>query len=312
MLAHDDPVDAFASYLAEFDITPSVPLIADGELHRCHVQGHAKGSRNLAYIIHADDHAAGWFQEFKSGITKTWQHQAAAWFPDPAAQRRVAEARRQREEQAHRKHERIARLAGQLWDRAPPCDDHPYLARKRVKAHGLRVGDWRLRHEVAPGRVNYRTVADTLLIPLRAASGALWNLQGIFPALDPELGRDKTFLPGRKQGLFFWIGRKTDTLMLCEGYATAASVFAATGLQTFIAFDAGNLLPVALTLRQRRPEARIVICGDNDHQTPGNPGLTAAQRAADAVDGWLSVPTFPPGCPGSDWNDAAKMEHGHD
>lgn len=311
MLAQSDPIAAFVGFLAEHGITPTGSLIADGELHRCHVDGHAAGSKNLAYVIHADDHPAGWFHEFKSGISRTWK-QEGEWKPCPDFMRQMAEAKQQREQQLQAKHERIAALARRLWANASPCHEHPYLTRKAIRPHRVRVSTWRIRHQVDAGRWDYRTVGNVLLVPLFDASGALWNLQGIFPETDPELCRDKDFLPGRKKGLFFWIGQKTDTLLLCEGYATAASVHEATGLQTFIAFDAGNLLPVALTLRERRPDARIVVCGDNDRATPGNPGLTAAQRAAEAVNGWLSVPDFPPGCSGSDWNDRAKMEFSHD
>jgi len=46
-----------------------------------------------------------------------------------------------------------------------------------------------------------------------------------------------------------------------------------------IAFHAGNLAPVALAVRTRYPNARIIVCADDDHHTPGNPGLTQAQEA---------------------------------
>jgi putative DNA primase/helicase len=52
----------------------------------------------------------------------------------------------------------------------------------------------------------------------------------------------------------------------------------------------GNLLAVAQALRAADPGAKIILAADNDAKTPGNPGLTAAKKAAAAVGGLLAVP----------------------
>ena len=41
--------------------------------------------------------------------------------------------------------------------------------------------------------------------------------------------------------------------LIAEGYATAASLHEATGLPVIVAFDAGNLLPVAQAIHKRYP-----------------------------------------------------------
>jgi phage/plasmid primase-like uncharacterized protein len=46
----------------------------------------------------------------------------------------------------------------------------------------------------------------------------------------------------------------------------------ATRLPVVVAFNAGNLLPVARALRERVPETRIVVLADDDHGTEGHPG----------------------------------------
>ena len=56
-----------------------------------------------------------------------------------------------------------------------------------------------------------------------------------------------------------------------------------------VAFDAGNLEPVALALRAKFPHIEITLCADNDMNTPGNPGLSRAREAAAAVGGLLAV-----------------------
>ncbi|MBH9659522.1 hypothetical protein JAO05_31125, partial [Burkholderia pseudomallei] len=55
------------------------------------------------------------------------------------------------------------------------------------------------------------------------------------------------------------------------------------------------------------PDARIVVCADDDHTTKGNPGVTKARAAAEAVAGIVAVPDFGPNRPaaGTDFNDLA-------
>ena len=74
-----------------------------------------------------------------------------------------------------------------------------------------------------------------------------------------------------------------------------------------VAFDAGNLEPVARALRAKFPELRLILCADDDSGTPGNPGLTKATAAARAVGGLVAVPDFGPDRPdgAKDFNDLA-------
>jgi putative DNA primase/helicase len=80
--------------------------------------------------------------------------------------------------------------------------------------------------------------------------------------------------------------------LLAEGFATAATLHQATGHAAAACFSCGNLLSVARALRGKFPTLRLVLCADNDVNTPGNPGLTKAREAARAVGGWLAVPVF--------------------
>ena len=76
---------------------------------------------------------------------------------------------------------------------------------------------------------------------------------------------DKRFLPGgSKVGCYYPIGRPAGVLCVAEGFATAASIYAATGYATAVAFDAGNLRHVAVALRHKFPNARLILCADND------------------------------------------------
>lgn len=131
----------------------------------------------------------------------------------------------------------------------------------------------------------------------------------------PHPPPDKLFLKGgRKSGLWHMLGSTegAETVLLAEGYATAASLRQATGLPVAVGFDAGNLLHVAKALHAQLPTALLVVCGDDDAATAQrvgrNTGRAKAEAAANAVGG---VTVFPAELPegGSDFNDMHKA-HG--
>ncbi|PIF16578.1 MULTISPECIES: DUF927 domain-containing protein [unclassified Acidovorax] len=222
----------------------------------------------------------------------------AAPSPEVLAQRERERVERQRAEQTRQRAAHVAAAVDAVaqWDAASDTGASPYLARKGVQAHGVRFA--------ADGCV---------LVPLRDAAGALWNLQRIAPER-PADGTDKLFLKGgRKSGLWHWCGDPAGALVLlvAEGYATAASLHQATGRPVAVAFDAGNLAHVAKALRQQDHAALLVLCGDDDRATEArtgtNTGRVKAEAAARAVRG-LAV--FPEGLPdgGSDFNDMHQAQ----
>ncbi len=55
--------------------------------------------------------------------------------------------------------------ANRLWLEAVDCDEHPYLERKGIRSHGLRVGRWEV---IDQDTGDVRTVTNkALLIPMR-------------------------------------------------------------------------------------------------------------------------------------------------
>jgi len=137
---------------------------------------------------------------------------------------------------------------------------------------------------------------------MRDTAGILHSLQTIAPD-----GGKLFHLGGRVKGCYFGIGKPAGKLIVCEGFATGASIHEATGAAVAVAFNAGNLEAVALALHQRHPEQTIVIAADDDYKNERNPGLTSAKSAAMAVGGFVVAPLFPAGRPANatDFNDLA-------
>lgn len=147
--------------------------------------------------------------------------------------------------------------------------------------------------------------AGWLIFPVLDKDGNVQSVQSVSPT------GQKLFMPGGKMaGGRCWIGEPTEAgpLVLAEGYATAASIHEATGWPVCVTFTAGNLRRVACDVREQFPRAKLVIAGDDDRATEGNPGRTKALEAAKVVQGIAVFPSFASD-QGSDWNDYAAA-HG--
>ena len=126
-----------------------------------------------------------------------------------------------------------------------------------------------------------------LLVPARDLQGVLHTLQ--FISAD---GSKRFLTGGRIAGCYFAIGNPIGSLLICEGMATAATLYEATGRAVAASFSCGNMEPVARALRSKFPQLVMVLAADDDFKTPGNPGLTHATQAARAVGGFVAVPRF--------------------
>jgi len=283
-----DYIEAFKTAMHGVGIQPPGVIEADGLLHRFHVEGDKRGTLNGWYSLHPDGRAAGVFGSWKTGIRSTWAADGRRMSDTERETfaKQIENARAQAKAERRAEHEARAIEARAEWVAAVrPDPAHPYLIAKAVQAHTL------------------RQAGSVLLVPLFDAFGLLWNLQRI----DADGG--KRFRPGRAGGLFSPIGDLTDParLLICEGWATGATLFEESGRPVLCAMNAGNLLPVATAARAAWPGADLVICADDDRHTEGNPGVTYATAAANATGAALIVPQFPEGMRGSDFNDLAAI-----
>jgi putative DNA primase/helicase len=296
-----DLAEGFRAFLlSEFGLATTGEIKEDGQFHGLRTDQDKAGSAPLRYCVHLDDPPNVYYLDNKRGFSGTWFPEGQAPL-DPVERekrRREMEAKRaERDQETTERHTKAAQKARALWRQSLPASPlHPYLERKGVGVHGVRcLPVWQRRIYGDGGAFEPVTVENVLLVPMRDISGTLWNVQAIFPLACPALGRDKDFLPsGRKKGLFHWIGQRTETLCLAEGYATAASIHEATGYRVFVCFDAGNLPDVAAIVRQTWPEARLIICGDKDSpdKTGRQAGQEKAKEAAARAGGFVALPDF--------------------
>ena len=267
----NDPIDQFRNAISNAGLTPPEEIISDGAIHRFSSNGKPT-NKNGWYILHSDGIAAGAFGDWREGFTQNWCGKSDKSMTEMERlehRERIKTMQRQREAEIATRQKLAAASAHKRWMAASPCTQHDYLTRKGIQPHGAKIE------------------GDKLLIAMRDTSGMVHSLQTISPD-----GIKMFMSGGRTKGCFFGIGKPKRALIVCEGFATGASIHECTGHAVAVAFNAGNLEAVAVALRIKYPELKIIIAADDDHQTPGNPGLTKATAAVKAACASLAVPVF--------------------
>lgn len=247
------------------------------------------GKNNCYWLIEKDDVA--FFGDYSTGESHQWfADDGRELSPAELAKRKekLAELRKAQQAEQARIYDGVAASAQQKWEALPETGESPYLQRKQVGAFGVRFGD------------------GFIAVPLCDAGGKIWSLQYIF-----EGGEKRFSTGGRKRGCFHIIGdiRTAPAAYVAEGYATAASIYMATGKPAIIAFDAGNLEPVVEALKAKFPALEIIIAADNDAYGERNTGREKAEEAARKHGCKMVLPAFKDisGKP-TDWNDLHCLE----
>ena len=283
-----NPEQNFQAAIAAAGLTPPDNIIADGKIHRFNSNGKPRDDSGW-YMLHLDGIPAGAFGCWRAGFSQSWcaksEHTMTQAERDSHRGRVVAMQSQRDAEQAQRQQQARDAVAVILAN-ASPARTHEYLTAKGILPHGVKCD------------------GVHLLIPMRDTTGAVQSLQTIAP------DGDKRFHSGGKvTGCYFGIGKPDSLVIVCEGFATGASIRECTGHAVAVAFNAGNLQPVAVALHSKYPALQIIIAADDDHLTPGNAGMTKARAAAQAVAGLLAVPDFGSNRPGkaTDFNDLHQI-----
>lgn len=237
-----DHISEFKAALAAAGCATDTDIKPDDRINRAHIVGDRQTQLNLRYRIAIEgDFAFGWFVNSKDGV----RHD----FHTKGQQLTIAEAAAQKARiDAQRKASNAARLDGQrqaaaradrLWRAAQPAPaTEPYLTRKGI----------------APGPA--RVSRDCLLLPMFDEKGVLCSLQFI-------KGAEKRYLREGAKGTLTLVG-SLEVVSLCEGFATGATIHAATGWTVMVGFDSAGMKLGSGKIRGIYPDAEIVICADND------------------------------------------------
>lgn len=302
----NSPLEEFLQALnaAGYTLLNGKSLEPDDKWHRLIYQDEQHSSGRYRVTLVKDDFAIGGFGSDKdpAGFHK-WHSKTAVATKltreeKAALKQQRAEYKAQREAEQLRKHETVARrITRAIKGLKSGSKGHPYLIKKRVEPNGIRQ----------------RLKKHELIIPMYGIDGQIWNVQRI-----TDNGWKGFFKGARVNGTCFPIGKyESGWIVICEGFATGASIFEVTGIPVRVAFNTGNLKHVGAMIRGKYPEARIAFCADNDRWNfkPGkkpkdigdiatddprwaewhaagmlwNPGVEKAQEAAALIGGAVVI-----------------------
>jgi putative DNA primase/helicase len=269
------PIDGFTKHCEAQGLVIR-DLIADGEIHRVPHISSKKGAVDGWYILHLSG-------KIPVGVCGCWKEPSfeSKWVADTGRamtfserlehDKLIAEIRAKREADRLASQQVAAEKAeDEVGTYADASADHPYLVRKRIEPHGIKIDR-----------------AGRLVVPVIDQEGEILSYQTI------DADGNKRFLKGGKiEGGFYELRGNRKVIFIGEGFATCASIHQATGFTTLVAFDCGNLAKVAKSAKEMFLGSRIVICADNDQFTEGNPGITKAKAAAGLVFGEIVYPIF--------------------
>jgi putative DNA primase/helicase len=297
--ANQNPIDFVFDKLL-LDIEESIEaspgeIIADGTIHRFDVD--AVSDKKGWYAAHfTEEMSYAFYGDWSEGHTYRW-HSLKDTVTTPAQSKKLKsamfEAQKKCNEARALEQSETAKKCKEIWNALPDAsDEHPYLKKKGVKAYGIKL------------HLPY----NDLIIPVLSRDD-ISSLQSIDVS-----GKKRFITNGKMSGGYHLIGSLGPLVLICEGYATGASLYEATGIPTVVAFNAGNLPKVAKELKKEHPDADFIICADNDKWTPGNPGRTKATEAAKILSSIVAYPKFKqPDIDKhgklTDWNDYHKL-HG--
>ena len=198
----------FSNFLSEHGLEPepNKGLLTDGSIGRAYINVGGKRKLTGWYQLWLDQSVPyGRFGDYRTSADVPTHH----WKPENKKNKtiskeekaEIANLRKEAEIKQTKKHQETAKKAKDLWDKATPCEKHPYLETKNALSYGLRVN-----------------TSNQLVIPLYDKTMTIVGLQYI-----DEHGK-KLFLTGsKKSGSFFILGQEVLKTSKVINYAEGSS-----------------------------------------------------------------------------------------
>ncbi|CUU79368.1 cpp22 [Campylobacter hyointestinalis subsp. hyointestinalis] len=262
----------FKSSLEEQGLIVDGNPIMDGKIHRVSVLGDKGHQKSGAYVGYMSEYPAGFIQNFKTNYKANWKFNGEVEYSNEISKdisyKAINQTQEQKEQELIQKYEKTALKLKDEYENAKwAYTTHPYFKKKGLEK-------------------NYYLKQDSnhnLLIPLMDIDNKLWSVQRIYSTGDKIIGYIRTKeekeqgleYPAKKAGCFFIVGAKDlnslNEFQITEGFATAATIYEATGKPTIMAVDSGNILKVVDSLKERYPDKKITIFADNDIKNESKP-----------------------------------------
>ncbi|MGL4208455.1 MAG: zincin-like metallopeptidase domain-containing protein, partial [Candidatus Adiutrix sp.] len=244
------PQEEFAQALKQAGLKIDGLPTMNGQIQRVGVEGGKKGAIDGAYCAFSDGRPNGWINNHKTGEKIKWVATGQVLTDEEKTALKIeAEARlKERELRRQKNYEKAAKACNLKFEQgADATAKNLYLVRKGVEMivnqdKGIKENPF-----------------GNLLIPGRDIDGNIKTIQTI----SPTNGEKRFEFGSQKHGAMHIVGlieNKPSHILICEGFATGASLKLAMDKPVVVAFDSNNLKPVALALSEKYPDAKLIIC----------------------------------------------------
>jgi len=240
-------------------------FVIDGTFHRfgtkknyCWAVGQVwEFKKKEYYAVHFGD----WRESGKSHEWKSWGDEVTTKHFDKKFDLAIEQMMKKRREEKLLNHKECREKWWPIYEGAHQDPVHPYLKNKSIDDNYMA-----------------RNFHKNLLVPLfnhnRFVGGQVISTN------------DKKYTTGlEKIGSFCPVKdvENPDIIYFTEGYATACSIYMATGKLVIACMDCGGLYAVIQSFRDKYKKVPFVICADNDQWTEGNPGIKKAVIVSDNI-----------------------------
>lgn len=269
-----DFVSKFITSMVNAGINPksTADISPSDRFRRIKVESDRGGKKSLSYWLKVEyDFAYGYAKDFKSGVEIRFNSaidDPGMTRADVARVKALLKARKAEEDiRIAERHSKIAARAKIKWSQAQDTGTTPYLDRK-----GL-------------GLLSARIYGDrNVMVPVyeMGKTGSLDLVSWQMIRADGEKGFP---FGGKQSGCFHIIGQidPTKPILICEGWATGASLHLALNTGVVVALSSGNLLPVSKSIRAIYKATPIIIAGDNDESGAGQKAAAQVQKSVTDV-----------------------------
>jgi putative DNA primase/helicase len=203
----------------------------------------------------------------------------------------VLERRGREEARQEARHAAVAHEAQAIWQWARPVGpEHPYLMRKHLEpVPALRELEAPELHALlgyAPASEGQPLTGRVLVVPFWIGEAIstleLIDGHGLKSSLAGGIKKDGYWIAGPAPAA----GEPSTPILIGEGVATVLSAYRATDWMALATLSSGTLPQVTAILRERYPDAELVVLGDL------GPGETRARQAAEESRARLALPVF--------------------
>ena len=347
-ITYDDSniIEQFKSAMLQAGVIPKdsgMDFKIDGNLHRFEIEGDKNGSTSGAYKIYDSGYCpAGYFQDWRRQIKQTWRYdtkqltteqrqQLRESATDPQARARMEAEQTAKRQEAQRQKENEQQQAIEkalnLYKSTPVVnpDNNPYLTAKNRYVYTTL--------KLQPAKLQPHEHNGALLIPLYSVlDGGFQSIQTMY--LDENGQAQKRFFKGcPTTGICYpfhavksyyteeggqnppeLITNEVHNIVLIgEGFFTCQTIWEILEFSFCVVacLSCTNIFNVALSIKKRTPNRKIIIMADNDIKTERkegyNPGI---QKAKEIVNRGLACGFIAPafseltdGKEASDWED---------